>query len=127
MELLQITSFHFYLFQCTCPDCHITTGETITENGTVISYEYGILDSEPVEIGNIIPCYYNIYQVPTFEILLDRHSTAFVVNVMLWPTLIFTAGFCGLVFACLFVQRDECKLSCSIPHYFLPCGSERLL
>ena len=111
------------VFQCTCASCEIQGRDTNTST----SHQSGFLKSASIESGMIIPCYFNIYQMPTMEILLDRHSTVFVVNVMLWPTLIFTVGFCGLVFACLFVQRDECKWTCSLPSYFLPCSSDRLL
>ncbi len=115
-----------------CPDCVLTKGEKVEveprwhagHSGTLpISkntpvQDAGHIGALHISTGDDIECFYNIY-IPG-EVLLHRHSTAFVINVMLWPTLIFTTGFCCLVFACLFVQKDEC-----LPQYTLPCSSSR--
>ena len=123
------TVLYSLCFQCSCPDCSIPMENIRHEMNTSLTLgdPPGFLGSQPIQIGDVLSCYHNIHQVPRAEILLGRHSTVFVVNVMLWPTLIFTAGFCGLVFACLFVQKDDCKWSCSIPNVLVSCGHDRLL
>ena len=119
-----IKQLHFY-FQCTCPDCRILKYNSTRQDGDSSVLEAVQVSGMDLKVGDRIHCLYQGLD----EVLLYRHSTGMVLNIMLWPTLIFIVGFVGLVFACLFVQTDDCSrtCSCSLPQFITPWNNDTIV
>lgn len=90
--------FGLLYFQCACPDCTISY-MTESQVFTVHLNELSLPEDKH------LPCHINI---KVEDVLLYKMPAIFVLNLMLWPTLLFIIGFVGLFSSCLLLQYESC-------------------
>ena len=64
-------------------------------------------DGRTLHVGDRVRCY---FLMPNRTMLtITRTSNWVVLNAILWPSLLFIAGFVGLFFSCVLLQEDIAK------------------
>ena len=91
-------------FQCLCHSCHSSPEHNNNHTGINVIKLTGLMGLT-IKNGSRIRCYYRT--AGGTYLLMWKTSNAIVLHAILWPTLLFIAGFVSLFFSCIALQKDR--------------------
>ncbi|ELT90445.1 hypothetical protein CAPTEDRAFT_197463 [Capitella teleta] len=82
--------------KCYCDNCQLQSEETFGMHTR--------LSTSSVYTGGVVKCQYFVTSSGH-----PRMHSMVLLNVMLWPTLVFISGFVGIFFTCIHLAKDDCR------------------
>ena len=82
--------------------------KSISKQGHIESV---LISGRELHLGSQIPCVFQKYHTSRGESILlwrtiQSQSSMLILHIMFWPSLLFIAGFIGLVFSCVSLQHE---------------------